>query len=104
MIIEQEKDFAFCKIDQSNHCFYELENGQWSERIAEDNLCLYEKIDGNEFYVNLKDPKRNYLFYKLTIDALYWGYNYDYEKWLIFKGEWRHRKRDFNHSRKLFPR
>ncbi len=105
MIIEKEKDFAFCKIDQSNHCFYELENGQWSERIAEDNLCLYEKIDGNESYVILHDPTREDLFYRLTNDALYWSnYDYDDEQLLIFKGEWRHRQRDFNHSRKLFTR
>ncbi len=96
MIIEE----AFCKIDQSNHCFYELENGQWSERVAEDNLCLYEKIDGNESYVNLKDPTRDDLFFRLTNDALYWGFNFVDDKLLIFKGEWRHRKIDFNHSRK----
>jgi hypothetical protein len=103
LIIEQEKDFAFCKLDQSNHCFYELENGQWSERIGEDNICLYEKIEENKFNVVLKDPKRDDLIFRLTNDTLYWGFNFVDDKFLVFKGEWRHRKIDFNQSRKLFP-
>ena len=128
MIIGEEKDFAFCKLDQSNQCFYELENDQWSERIGEENLSLYEEIHENEFYrilkdpsrkdpiyrlTNddlywgnsyriLKDPSRKDLIYRLTNDALYWGNSSD-DKFLIFKGEWRHRKINFNHSRKLLP-
>jgi hypothetical protein len=100
LIIKEKNDFAFCKLDQSNHCFYELENGQWSERIDEENLCLYEKIHENEFYRILEDPSRKDLFYRLTNDALYWGNSTD-DKFLIFTGEWRHRKIDCNDSRKL---